>query len=379
MTRTRPVVLQVIPHLGAGGAEQGCIDVAAELVRAGAKSIVVSNGGSRSHELQRNGTEHIILPVDSKNPFVMWRNISRLKKIIEKEGVDIVHARSRAPAWSALEACKRTKAHFVTTCHAPYNIRDSKAKKFYNSSIARGERIIAISSYVEEYLKDNYDIDQSKIRLIHRGIAAEKFHPTLVTPERMIKLSKSWRIPDGATIVLLPGRLTRWKGHRVLIEAMAQIDRPDLFCVFVGADQGRTEYHDELEKLIAEKNLSDRIRIMGHCEDMSSAYMISAIIVSASTDPEGFGRVAVEGQAMGKLVIATDHGGSKETIIDGQTGWLVPPGDADALAKAIKHALALSDEEKYAIAATAMEHVHHNFTREIMVGKTLDVYTELLK
>lgn len=383
MNQTRPskppVVLQVIPHLGAGGAEQGCIDVAAELVRAGATSIVVSNGGNRVPELTRSGTIHINLPVHSKNPYIMWRNSRRLRKIIEKNGVDIVHARSRAPAWSAYEACKHSRARFMTTCHAPYNIHDRKLKKFYNSSIARGEKVIAISEHVADYLRHNYRLSDDIIRLIHRGIAPEKFHPSLVTPERMIKLSKSWRIPDGATVILLPGRLTRWKGHALLIEAMSKIDREDLFCVFIGSDQGRSEYHAELEKLIADKGLGERVRIMGHCDDMSAAYMISAIVVSASTEPEGFGRVAVEGQAMGRLVIATDHGGSKETIIPDVTGFLIPLNDADALADKIKYALEMPDEEKYQMADTAMQHVHHNFTRQIMVNKTLDVYAELLK
>ena len=382
MSQTRPtkppVILQIIPHLGAGGAEQGCIDVAAELVKAGAKSFVVSNGGHRVPELTRGGSIHITLPVHSKNPYIMWRNARRLKKIIEKNGIDIVHARSRAPAWSAYEACKNSRAKFMTTCHAPYNIHDRKLKKFYNSSIARGERVIAISEYVADYLRTNYGLDDKTIRLVHRGIAPEKFHPSLVTPERMIKLSKSWRIPDGAIVILLPGRLTRWKGHTLLIEAMSKIDRDDLFCVFVGSDQGRSEYHAELEKLIADKGLGERIRIMGHCDDMSAAYMISAVVVSASTEPEGFGRVAVEGQAMGRIVIATDHGGSKETIIPDVTGFLIPLNDANALAEKIIYALAMDTDQKYQMADLAMQHVHNNFTKQIMVNKTLDVYAELL-
>ena len=378
MSRTKPVILQVIPHLGAGGAEQGCIDVAAELVRAGATSIVVSNGGARIPELLRGGTIHIDLPVHSKNPITLWRNVSRLKKLIAKHKVDIVHARSRAPAWSALEACKQTAVHFMTTCHAPYNIRDKKLKHFYNSSIARGERVIAISEHVANYLRENYGLNDKTIRLVHRGIPIEKFHPNLVTPERMIKMSKSWRVPDGAMVILLPGRLTRWKGHAVVIDAMAKIDRDDLFCVFVGADQGRTEYLTELERLIQDKNMGERVRIMGHCDDMSAAYMISAIVISASIEPEGFGRVAVEGQAMGKIVIATDLGGSKETVIPNETGYLIPPNDADALAKKITEALAMTTEEKNTMALKAMAHVEENFTRTIMVGKTLDVYAELL-
>lgn len=379
MTATHPVILQIIPHLGAGGAEQGCIDVAAGIAKAGATSIVVSNGGARVPELLRGGSTHINMPVHSKNPLTILRNARKLKRIIQERGVDIVHARSRAPAWSAYKACETTSARYMTTCHAPFNINNNKWKLRYNSIIARGERVIAISNYVANYLKKNYDVAEEKIRLIHRGYATDKFRPSLVSPERMIKLAREWRIPDGASVILLPGRLTRWKGQTVLIEAMAKINRPDLFCVMIGADQGRTEYRAELEKLIFDKNLNDRVRIMGHCDDMPSAYMLSTIAISASIEPEGFGRIAIEGQAMGRMTIATDHGGSQETIIPDETGWLVPPDDADALARTIENVLALSQDEKNIIGARAMDHVQQHFSRDVMVGKTLDVYAELLK
>lgn len=373
----KPVIMQVIPELGPGGAEQGCIDVAAELGRAGAQAIVVSHGGSRIHELTRVGADHIDMPVHSKNPMVMMRNVFRLRALIRQYGVDIVHARSRAPAWSCLQACKDTDARFMTTCHAPYNISGS-SKRFYNSSVARGERVIAISNYVAEYLRRNYTIDPRKIRLIHRGIALERFHPTAVTPERLIKISREWRLPDGAPIVMMPGRLTRWKGHHVLIDAMARLDRPDVFCVLIGSDQGRVEYRRELEAAIAERGLSGRVRIVDHCNDMPAAYMLATVVVSASTDPEGFGRVPVEAQAMGRACIATDHGGAQETILRGETGWLVPPGDPIALSKAIHEALSLNANQRAILATRAMAHVAQNFTREKMAGATLDVYAELL-
>ncbi len=373
-----PVILQIIPELGPGGAEQGCIDVAAEIVRSGSKAIVVSQGGSRLHELARAGAVHINLPVASKNPLIMWRNIGRIRDIINKYDVDIVHVRSRAPAWSAWKACKGTKARFMTTCHAPYNISGGP-KRFYNSSIAKGERVIAISNYVADYLLENYKIDQRDIRVIHRGIALERFHPTCVSAGQLIKLSKEWRIPDGAPIVMMPGRLTRWKGHTVLIDAMTRLGREDVFCVMIGADQGRTEYRTELENLIKEKNLEGRVRIVDHCNDMPSAYMISTVVVSASTDPEGFGRVPVEAQAMGRPVVATDHGGARETIIRGETGWLVPPGDAPSLAAAIREALNLQPQQRAILATRAMSHVAQNFTREKMVDETLNVYAELLQ
>ncbi len=374
----QPVIMQIIPELGPGGAEQGCIDIAAELVRGGAQAIVVSHGGHRVHELARMGAVHIDLPVHSKNPLVMAKNAGKIRKLIERYNVDIVHVRSRAPAWSAWKACKGTKAHFMTTCHAPYNI-NGKAKQFYNSAITKGERVIAISHYVAQYLKDNYQVEDSRIRLIHRGIQLEKFHPTTVTPERLITLSQDWRIPDGSNIIMLPGRLTRWKGHHVLIEAMARLDRKDLFCVIIGSDQGRSEYRKELEATIEEKGLGGQVRIVDHCDDMPAAYMLSTVVVSASTDPEGFGRVPVEAQAMGRPIIATAHGGAQETVLPGETGWLVPPGDSAMLAAAIKEALSLSANQRVILATRAMAHVADHFTRDQMADKTLDVYAELLR
>ncbi|HOO81942.1 MAG TPA: glycosyltransferase family 4 protein [Alphaproteobacteria bacterium] len=374
----QPVIMQIIPELGPGGAEQGCIDIAAELVASGAQAIIVSNGGSRVHELERIGAVHINLPVHSKSPLVMWHNITALRKIIERYNVNIVHVRSRAPAWSAYYACKKTSAHYITTCHAPYNI-SGEAKKFYNSSIAQGERVIAISNYVADYLRKNYNLDNRTIRLIPRGIPMERFHPTAVTPQRMIALAQSWRVPDGANIVMLPGRITRWKGHSVLINALERIQREDLFCVIIGSDQGRKEYRKELDEQIAAKGLEGRVRIVDHCNDMPAAYMLSTVVVCPSTDPEGFGRVPVEAQAMGRPVVASDHGGAQETILRGQTGWLVEPSNPQALAAAIEDALALTPTQRSMLATRAMTHIAANFTKEQMADKTLDVYAELLR
>lgn len=373
-----PVIMQIIPELGPGGAEQGCIDMAAEIVRSGAKAIVVSHGGARVHELARVGAIHINLPVHSKNPLVLWQNIVRLKSIIKKHNVDIVHARSRAPAWSAMQACKGTQARYMTTCHAPYNI-SGNTKRFYNSAITKGERVIAISNYVAQYLFENYKVDHRNIRVIHRGIALEKFHPTVVTPAHLIKISAQWRLPDDASIVMMPGRITRWKGHHVLIEAMSKLNRDDVFCILIGSDQGRTEYRKELEQTIEEKGLGGRIRIIDHCDDMPAAYMLSTVVVSASTDPEGFGRIPVEAQAMGRPIIATDHGGAQETIVRNETGWLIPPEDSDALANAIEEALSLNPAQRSVLATRAMAHIAHNFTREKMADETMNVYAELLQ
>ena len=377
-TNTQPVIMQIIPELGPGGAEQGCIDIAAELVKSGAQSIVVSNGGARVPELARIGAVHINLPVHSKNPLTMVRNIGKLRRLIKRYNVNIVHTRSRAPAWSAYFACKNTNAHFMTTCHAPYNI-NGEPKRLYNSVVTKGERVIAISHYVADYLKKEYEIEESKIRIIPRGIPMERFHPTSVTAQRMVTLANEWRIPDGANLLILPGRLTRWKGHHVLINAMAHVKNKDLFCVIIGSDQGRTEYRKELEDLINSKGLSQQVRIVNHCNDMPAAYMMASIVVCPSTDPEGFGRVPVEAQAMGRPIIASNHGGATETVIHGQTGWLVKPGSSEELAQAIHEAMSLNATQRAMLGTRAMAHIAENFTKDQMADKTLDLYAEILR
>ncbi len=371
-------VMQVIPNLGAGGAEQTTVDVTAALVAAGHRAVVVSNGGPRVLEIQRAGGLHVEMPVHSKNPLTMWLNAKRLRRLIRKHDVDIVHARSRAPAWSCFWACEKSRAAFLTTCHAPFNVK-SELKRHYNSSIARGELVIANSEFVAHYLVKEYEVAQEKIRVIPRGIPMEKFSPAKVRPDHMLRLAQSWRIPEVSTVVLLPGRLTRWKGQMVMIEAMTQLKHKDVYCVMVGDDQGRSDYRMDLEDMIHAHQLEDRVRIMGHCDDMAVAYMLADVVVSASLEPEGFGRVAVEGQAMGRPVIATDIGGSKETVIPGQTGWLVPPNDPAMLAKGIDFVLSLTGEEKNNLAIAAMNHAHTYYTKEQMTHATLLVYHELLE
>ena len=377
---SRPLsICQIIPALGAGGAEQGCIDVAAGIRANGGESFVISHGGSRVPELLRHGTTHIDMPVHSKNPITAWKNYNEIRRLIREKNIKLIHVRSRAPAWSAYYAARAENIPFITTCHAPYNIKNNEWKRKYNAIMARGDRVIAISKFVKQYLLGNYNIDETNIRLIPRGVDIDKFHPSKVTSERMIKLTQQWRIPDGARVILLPGRLTRWKGQSVLINAMAQIKDQDLFAVLIGSDQGRTEYRTELENLIREKNLEHRVRVTDHCNDMPAAYSLATIVCSASTDPEGFGRISIEAQAMGRMIIATDHGGAKETIVAGETGWLVPPADSSALAKVIAEALDMEPEKRAIMASHAMAHIADHFTRGKMVDETMDVYAELLQ
>ena len=371
-------VLQVLPALGAGGGvERGTVEIAAAVVDAGGRALVASSGGALVHDLVRVGAEHVELPVHSKNPLTMWKNVDRLASLIKREQVNVVHARSRAPAWSARAASKRTGAHFVTTFHGTYSAGNI-AKRGYNSIMTRGERVIAISNFIAGHVRRMYGVPASKIRVIHRGVDLDKFDPKRVTAQRVINLATDWMLPDGAPVIMLPGRLTRWKGQTVLIDAMAKLGRKDVRCLLVGGDQGRTDYRSELESLIISKGLSEVVKLVDHCSDMPAAYMLTDVVVSASTDPEAFGRVIAEGQALGRPVIATDHGGAKEILLADKTGWLVPPGDSAALAAALEKVLALSEKRRLALAKDAIKNVVDNFSRQAMCTKTLDVYNEVL-
>lgn len=371
-------IMQIIPELGTGGAEQGCIDVASELVKSGARSIVVSNGGSRVNDLLRIKSEHLCLPVNSKNPLTMIRNIRRIRSLIKKNDVDIVHVRSRAPAWSAYFACKGTKAAFMTTVHAAYKHHNA-AKRFYNAIMARGERVIAISTFIAHYVQSNYPIDPARLVTIPRGVDMARFKPELVTAERVIKLAKEWRVPDGVPLILMPGRVSKIKGHHVLIDALAKLGRRDVFCIMVGPDQGRTEYRVELERAITAQNLSGIVRMVESCSDMPAAYALASLVVAPSVVPEGFGRIPIEAQAMGRPVIASDDGGFRETIVKGQTGWLFPAGDADALAEAMRQVLSLTGEQRQQQAERAIHHVREHFTKDKMCDDTMNVYADILR
>ncbi len=372
-----PVIMQIVPALNSGGVEQGVIDLNAAIVKAGGHSIVVSSGGARVREIVKAGGTHIILPVESKNPITIATNIARLRKIIRANNVDIVHACSRAPAWSAGRAVQGTSARYVTSVHSAHKIGGS-LKRLYNSSITKGERVITVSHFLADYLEKNYQVDSTKIRVVHRGVALEKFHPNSVTPDRLIKVAKQWRVPDGASVIMLPARLSRIKGHMFLIDALQQLQTKDFFCLFVGSDIGNENYHKELETYIENSGLGGSVRIVNHCDDMPAAYMLSTVVVSPSLEPEGFGRIAIEAQAMGRPLITTDHGGSRETVLRDETGWLVTPGDVPGLTAALKEALSLDAGQRAKLATHAMSHIGSHIKKDSMSAATLDVYAELL-
>lgn len=375
--RRKPVILQVLPELVTGGVERGTVDMAEALVKADAEALVASGGGIMSHDVVKVGGKHFEMPLATKNILKMRANTRRLKKLIREQGVDLIHARSRAPAWSALWAARATGTPFVTTFHGTYNI-NSPLKRFYNSVMTRGDRVIAISDFIADHIRENYSIEDEKLRVVHRGVDMSLFDPERTSASRVIALSERWRLPDGVPVVMLPGRLTNWKGQMVLVKALAALGHQNVRCLLLGSDQGRVRYTEKLQALVQEKGLEPVVHIIGDCKDMPAAYMLADVVVSASTDPEGFGRVMAEAQAMGKPVIASDHGGAREIMVPG-TGWLVPPGNEYALADALQKALTLTAEERARMAEKAVANVRARFTREMMCDRTLDIYEELLE
>lgn len=372
-------ILQVLPSLHGGGVERGTVDIAQALVEAGHRATVASSAGAMIRDLEKAGADYFRLPLKRKNPLVMWRNIGRLSRLIEGEKVDLVHARSRAPAWSAYYAARRTGRPFVTTIHGAYGAGNA-AKRAYNSIMTRGDRVIAISEFIRDYALSTYPgLSEDRVTVIYRGVDTHLFRPGSVPAARIVQLAQAWSLPDGAPVILLPGRLTRLKGQSVLIRALAACSSDEAVLVIVGADAGREAYKVELRKLATEAGVGDRIRFAGHCRDMPAAYSLASVVISGSTKPEGFGRTAVEGQAMGRPVIVTDHGGARETVLPGETGWRVPPGDHVAMAAAIDEALALSQPERDVLAERSVAHVISQFSLELMKQRTLALYHDFFQ
>lgn len=371
------VVLQVLPRLEAGGVERGTLDIAIALKEAGWGSLVASAGGAMARELARHDIPHLTMPLASKNPFVMRANMRRLEAAIREHGVSIIHARSRAPAWSAEGAARRTGARFVTTFHGTYGAH-GRLKRFYNRVMARGARVIAISQFIARHMEERYGVDAARIRTIPRGVDTGLLNPENVSHERIIQLAQRWQIPDDRRIILLPGRFARWKGHMLMIDALARLDRPDVRCLMVGADTASSAYKRALEARARARGVESQIQMADFCRDMPAAYMLSDVVVSASLDPEAFGRTLAEALAMGRPAVGPRHGGALEILDNGRIGWLYRPGDAGELAAALNSALELGPEERDRVAKKAMAAVRENFTKDKMCARTLEVYAEVL-
>lgn len=376
--KIEPVVLQVLPELEHGGVEAGTIEIATELKARGIKNFVASKGGRLTYELEKAQIPHLTLDLKTKNPVKLYLNSQKLEKFIKENGVNIVHARSRAPAWSAYWAAKRAGVHFMTTFHGTYGLGPFGIKKLYNRVMTYGELVIAISNHIKNHMLKNYKIDESKIRLIHRCVNIEKFSPESVSQQRIIAAIKDNNIPEDKPVISLIGRVTHWKGQHKLIEALSKMKNQNYHCLIVGSDQGRTAYTDSLRALARKLGVIDRVQFIGHSFDIPALLMVSDVVLSTAIEPEAFGRAAIEGQAMGKIVIASNIGGSLENTVDGATGKLYDAQDSQALADAIDWALDLPEKEKIKIGKAAIKNVKDNFTKQKMCDKTIAVYEELL-
>jgi glycosyltransferase involved in cell wall biosynthesis len=377
-----PAILQIVPSLDTGGAERTTIDIAKALVASGFRALVVSEGGRLESELAEAGGELIRMPMASKMPHTILRNANALAELIRKRNVVVVHARSRAPAWSALIAARRTGIAFVTTYHGIYNAR-GPLKRWYNSVMARGDAVIANSEWTARHIASTYRFTPKNLTTIPRGLDLRTFDPLRVGSERIQSLRDAWGVKPGDRVVLLPGRLTRWKGQFVLLRALVRLRAEGrlphaLHAVIAGDAQGRDSYARELRDTIAAEGLEDIVVLADHIADMPAAYLAADVVVSASTDPEAFGRVPPEAAAMRRAVIATDHGGARETVLPGETGLLIKPNNHMAMADALSNLLARPPAELAAMGERGRAHVAENFTVERMCAATLAVYRSLI-
>ena len=384
---TEITILQVVPRLNTGGSEQATVEIAEALTRAGASALVATAGGRMTAAVTRAGGEVVTLPVASKNPFTILANASRLERLIKERNVNLVHARSRAPGWSALLAARRTGRPFVTTYHGAYG-NFGPIKAAYNSVMGRGDRIIANSLYTAKLIAERHHLARDRIRVIYRGIDSVTFDPLVVPPGPVAKLRERWGVKPDTKIVLQAARLTGLKGHRHTVEAAAKLARQGALdsavIVFAGDAPGKAAYRQELIELIARNGLQQKVLLVGHCDDMPSAFLAAHVAILPSLVAETFGRTSIEAQAMGCPVIVSDLGALPETIDDAQrdgagfTGWLIPAGNSEALAAKIALALKLTPDERSAIAARAHARVSALFELAEMQSKTLQVYDELL-
>ena len=377
-------VLQVIPKLGFGGAETGCYDLAHYLPENNCESFIVTSGGELIKFIDKKKVKLIKLPVQSKNPLMILFNSIALIVIIFFYNITIVHARSRAPAWSCFLATKVTGRKFVTTFHGTYNF-DSKIKKFYNSVMVKSNVVIAGSNFIFSHIKDNYSDYlnyKNKLLVIFRGINLDYFDSTTKTEIEEKKLLKSWDIEENKKIILLPGRLTSWKGQELFLEAInlvnTQLGYEAFYAVILGSDQGRDLYKKKLIRLSEQYRMTKQVKFIDHCKDMALAYKVSDIIVSSSIEPEAFGRVAVEAQSMGKIIIASNIGGSNETVINEKTGYLFESGNPKSLSEKILKVLNLDDMTLKTVGIEGRKNALSKFNVEKMCFSTYSEYKKLI-
>ncbi len=385
---TKTTILQVIPELNTGGAELSAIEISQAVVQAGGRALVMTEGGRMEENLKAVGGEIIKHPIATKNPVRIYKNAKTMADLIKTENIHLIHARSRAPAWSAWLAARRTNCHFVTTYHGAYGNKEP-FKNTYNRIMASGDIVIANSEYTANLIREQHKPDESRLRVIHRGVDVDKFNKNNISEERRQILLDQWAIQPGQRIVLQAARLTSWKGQETLIDAVALLKGKESLnnTVFIiaGDEQNRTEYKTMLLDKISEYGLTEHIRLTGHCSDIAAAFAVSFASVVASTGPEAFGRAAVESQALECPVIVTDIGAATETVISEkdadesqQTGWRIPPKNPEILARTLENLLNLNQKNRENMGARAQAHVAKNFSLHQMKFRTLEIYDELI-
>jgi len=372
-----PVIVQILPALIRGGVERGTVEMARAIQAAGGRAIVISNGGPLVRHIERCGGHHIQLPVHIKNP-LRWPALRRqIRKILQAEGVDIVHVRSRVPAWIALPVAKQLQIATISTVHSRFTAT-SYLKRRYNAKLLDAGQVIAISGYVRDLITSQYVGIEEKLTVVHRGVDTEVFDPAAVSQARIINFADSIALPEDVPVIMFPARATSWKGHHILLDALAKLDDMAFICLFVGAQDGKASFVQELTKHATSGGLEGRFRLTPVVDDMPAALMVADVVVMPSITPEPFGRVALEAQAMGRPIVAFAHGGAVESIQHGETGWLATPGDVDSLAENIRAALALKPRARKAFAAKARAHIEACFSTSQMCNETLKIYRRML-
>ena len=373
----KKTILQVVPALISGGVERGTLEIAKNIVRVGHNSIVISAGGPMVDSLVDSGSEHITLNVASKNPITIWKNARKVANIIRSRNISIVHARSRAPAWSCYMAAKATNVKLITTFHGIYNFKNF-LKKFYNSVMTEGRSVIAVSNFVKKHIVDNYKVDPNRITVIHRGVNHHEFSKDKLLEDKLSRYREKYRVPADTPVLLLPSRMTRWKGHMVLIDALEKIKHLNFCCIMAGDLAKHPTYVSRIKEKIHQYKLQSHIQLFGNEPDIISLYGISDIVLSTSIEPEAFGRTIIEAQAMEKIVIATNIGGACETIQDGLNGFHVEPNDSIALAQKIERCLSLiGSEQEKSMTMNARRTASEKFSLEKMLKNTLAIYNQV--